>query len=276
MGDEAFEDDVGTEAFDEVDDKVDVFLRREEVKVSEICKILFRHPSALDELQLMEFEQRDGKRREDFRFVKKGIPTLPWQAENEVCAHTDATSSGACDGIDGLSVGVPTIDAQKRGIIDGFNAVFDNEEGATIQLLQIVEQGIRHTVGTGADDDADDIRNGKRLLVFGFKTIESVVGVGVGLKVSQILHVGVFAGKELLAFLELLGDGLFRDAIVRIERLVVAIGATACAHPTVAIGAGEASVERDFLGLHTQLLLQPKTIFVVYSHCTKTRSCVQS
>ena len=62
MGDEAFEDDVGTEAFDEVDDEVDVFVGREEVEVGRIRQILFRHPSALDELQLMEFEQRDGKR----------------------------------------------------------------------------------------------------------------------------------------------------------------------------------------------------------------------
>ena len=62
MGDKAFEDDVSTETLNEVNDKVDIFIRREKVEVDRIGKILFRHPSALDELQLMEFEQRDGKR----------------------------------------------------------------------------------------------------------------------------------------------------------------------------------------------------------------------
>ena len=62
MGDEAFEDDVRTEVLNEVNDEVDIFIRHEKVEVGRIYKILFRHPSALDNLQLMEFEQRDGKR----------------------------------------------------------------------------------------------------------------------------------------------------------------------------------------------------------------------
>ena len=62
MGDKAFEDDVSTEVLNEIDDEVDIFIRREEVEVDRIGKIFFRHPSALDELQVMEFEQRDGKR----------------------------------------------------------------------------------------------------------------------------------------------------------------------------------------------------------------------
>jgi len=208
--------------------------------------------------------------------MKQGIPTLPRQSENEVCTHTDATSSSACDGINGLGVGVPTIDALECCVIDGFDAVFDNEEGATVQLFQIVKQSVGHTVGTSTDDDANDIRHGERLLVFGFEMVERSIGVGVSLKVSQVLHVGIFSGKKVLPLLELFGDGFLRDAVVRIECLVVAIGAATCAHPTVSIGAGEASVEGDFLRLHAQLFLQPKTIFIVSSHCTKSHSCVQS
>ena len=208
--------------------------------------------------------------------MKQGIPTLSWQSENKVCAHTDATSSSACDGINGLGVGVTSIDAQECRIVDGLDAVFDNEEGATVQLFQIVKQGVGHAVGTSTDDDADDIRHGERLLVFGFEMVERGIGVGVGLKVSQVLHVGIFSGKKVLPLLELLGNRFLRDAIVRIECLVVAIGAATCAHPTIAIGAGEASVEGDFLRLHAQLFLQPKTIFIVSSHCTKSHSRAQS
>ena len=183
--------------------------------------------------------------------MKQGIPTLSWQSENKVCAHTDATSSSACDGINGLGMGVTSIDAQECRVVDGLNAVFNNEESSTVQLFQIVKQSVRHAVGTGTDDDADDIGHGKRLFVFGFEMVERGVGVGVGLEVSQVLHLGIFPGKKALPLLELLGNRFLRDAIVRIECLVVAIGAATCAHPTIAIGAGEASVEGDFLRLHT-------------------------
>ena len=90
------------------------------------------------------------------------------------------------------------------------------------------------------------------------------------MEIGQIFHLRVLLGKELLAFFKLLGDGLLGDAIVGIEGLVVAIGAATRAHPSITIGTGEASVERDFLHLHTQLFFQPKTIFVVSFHFTKT------
>ena len=168
-----------------------------------------------------------------------------------MCAHTDATSNSAHNGINGLGVGVTSIDAQECRVVDGFDAIFDNEEGATVQFFQIVKQSVRHAVGTGTDDDADDIGHGKRLFVFGFEMVERGVGVGVGLEVSQVFHIGIFPGKKALPLFELLGDGFLCDTIVRIECLVVAIGAATCAHPTIAIGAGEASVEGDFLRLHT-------------------------
>lgn len=50
MGDETFENDVSTEALNEINDKVDILIRREEVEVDRIGKIFFRHPSTLDEL----------------------------------------------------------------------------------------------------------------------------------------------------------------------------------------------------------------------------------
>ena len=50
MGDETFEDDVKTEALNEINDEVDILIRREEVEVGRISKILFRHPSTFDEL----------------------------------------------------------------------------------------------------------------------------------------------------------------------------------------------------------------------------------
>ena len=167
-----------------------------------------------------------------------------------------------------------TIDTQQRRIIHGLDTIFNNKEGAAVQLFQIVEQRIGHAVGTGANDETHDIGDRERFLIFGLEMIERIVGVCIGLEVGKILHLRIFSGKETLALLELLGDGFLRNTIVGIEGLVVAISAAAYTHPTVAIRTGEARVERDLLSLHTQLLFEPKTVFIVSFHCTNAHQSV--
>ena len=263
LGDEAFEHEVGSETFDEVDDEVDVFVGSEEMEVGGILLVFLCHSSATNELELVKLERGEGKGRQDVGFGKDGFPTLPWKTENEMSPCADATSRCTPNGIDGLGVSVTAIDALESGIIDGFDAIFDKEEGAVVEFRKVIQRGIGHAVGTGSDDQPHHIGNGERLLVLGFQVVECIVGVGVCLKVCQILHVGIFARKELLALLQLLGDGFGGDAIVGVEGLIVAIGATACAHPSVAIGTGETCVEGDFLHLHSQLIFEPNSVFVV-------------
>lgn len=64
LGNEAFEDEVGTEAFDEVNNEVNVFVGGKEMEVGGMFCIFLRHSGALDELELVEFEGGDGQRRE--------------------------------------------------------------------------------------------------------------------------------------------------------------------------------------------------------------------
>lgn len=263
MGDETFKNEVGSEAFDEVDDEVNVFVGSEEVEVGRILLVFLCHSGATNELELVEFEGGKGKRRQDVGFSKNGFPTLAWKPQNEVSTSSDATSSSTLDSIDGLSMSVPSVDALERGVIDRFDAVFNDEESALVEIFEVIQQGIRHTVRASANNQTDDIWNRKGFLIFGDEVGEGVVSVGICLEVSEVLHVGVFASKELLALLELLSDGFGGDAIVRIEGLVVAIGATTCAHPTVSIGTSETSIEGDFLRLHPQLVFQPNSVFIV-------------
>lgn len=274
LRDKALEDKVGTETLDEVDDEVDVFIGREEVEIGRIRGIFGSHASTLDELELVELEQSQGKVGKDGGFMEHCIPTLPRKSEDEMSTDADVTSSGSGDGIDGLSVSVTTIDTQQRRIIHGLDTIFNNKEGAAVQLFQIVEQRIGHAVGTGANDETHDIGDRERFLIFGLEMIERIVGVCIGLEVGKILHLRIFSGKETLALLELLGDGFLRNTIVGIEGLVVAISAAAYTHPTVAIRTGEARVERDLLSLHTQLLFEPKTVFIVSFHCTNAHQSV--
>ena len=263
MGDETFKNEVGSEAFDEVDNEVDVFVGSEEMEVGGILFVFLCHSSATNELELVEFEGGERKRRQDVGFSKNSVPTLAWKSQNEMSTSSDATSSSTLDGIDSLSMSVTSVDALERGVIDRFDAVFDEEESALVELFELIQQGIRHTVRASANDQTDDIRNGKGFLIFGDEIGESIISVGVCLEVCEVLHVGVFASKELLALLELLSDGFGGDAIVGIEGLVVAIGATTCAHPTVSIGTSETCIEGDFLRLHPQLVFQPNSVFIV-------------
>ena len=77
LGDETFEDKVRTEAFEKVNDEVNVFVGREKVKIGRILLVFLRHTSSSDELELMEFEQGERKGGEDVSLSKNGFPILP-------------------------------------------------------------------------------------------------------------------------------------------------------------------------------------------------------
>ncbi len=264
LGDEAFEDEVGAKAFKEVDDEVDVLVGREEVEISRMGLIFFGHACASDELKLVEFEHGEREGGKDFGFVEDVSPALPRKSENEVGTHGDASVGCSEDGINRLSVGVATIDTRQRRVIDGLDAVLDEKEGAAIQFFEIIQERIGHAVGPSADDEAKNIGHREGLLVFGFEVLERIVGVGVGLKISQILHFRVLLGKESFAFLQLLRDGFGGSTIAGIEGLVVAIGAASRADSAVAVGTGETSIERDFLSLNAQLGSEPCAVVVIH------------
>ena len=89
-----------------------------------------------------------------------------------------------------------------------------------------MKQGIRHTIRPGTDDQTDYIGNSERFFVFPFQGFQLTVSISIRLEVSKVLHLRILMGKEYLPFFQLLGNGLFRTAILRIESLVVAVSTT--------------------------------------------------
>lgn len=176
------------------------------MEVGGLLRKLLRHSGALDELELMEFEQGERKFGKNLRFVKQGVPTLPRKSKNEVSACANAMRRRAGDGIDSLGMGVATVDTRQCRVIDGFDAVFDNEESAMIEVGKIVEEVVGHTVWASAYDEAYDIGDGEGFFVFGLEILKGIVGVGVCLEVCEVLHVGVFAKEKMLALLQLSGN----------------------------------------------------------------------
>lgn len=138
-------------------------------------------------------------------------------------------------------------------------------------MLQVVKQGIGHTIWACADNEADDIGDGKCLVVFLKKIGNGVVSVGVSLKVGEIFHGGVLAGEKMFTFFQLLGNGLSSGTVGGVKGLVVAVGTTAHAYRSVAVGTGEAGIDRYFLGFAAVESCEPGAVFVVAGHSGNVR-----
>lgn len=79
MGDKAFENKIGTQAFYEIDDEVDVFVWGEKMEVGGVFLVFLCHTGALDELKLVKLERGERKSGEDAGFCKNGFLALTRQ-----------------------------------------------------------------------------------------------------------------------------------------------------------------------------------------------------
>ena len=175
--------------------------------------------------------------------------TLTWETEDEMSPDKDACSVGALDGLDAGLITVPPLDTLKAAVARALYTVLHEEEGALRELLEVVEEGLGHAVRARADDEPDDVFMTECLLVLRDAVLHLPVGIGVGLEVSEVLHLGVLPAEEGDAFVDLLGDALELRRVVRAEALIVAVGTASLAHRSVTGGAGEACSERDLLHL---------------------------
>ena len=185
------------------------------------------------------------------------------QAEDDVAAGQNATSGGAFHRIDGSPESMPAVDAAQGFIASALYAVLHQEKGLFVYRFQITQQFIGHAVGAGTDDKTYDSIYRQGFFVLPFQSFQFAIGIGVCLEIGKILHLGIFVGKEVLSFFQLPGDGFLSTAIVGVESLVIAIGATAVSFHSVAIGTGEAGIQRYLLYLVREVALQEERKFIV-------------
>ena len=132
-----------------------------------------------------------------------------------------------------------------------------------VHLLQIVQQAVGHTVRTGADDQAHHPVCRQGFLVFPLQVFQFTIRIGIGLEIGEILHLRIFVCKELLALFQLAGNGFLRTAIIGVEGLVVAIGATADSFVSIPVGARKTGIQRYFLYLIGKISLQKKRELII-------------
>ena len=128
----------------------------------------------------------------------------------------------------------------------------------SVHLFQIVQQAVRHTVRTGADNQPHHSICRQGLLVFPLQVFQLTIRIGISLEISEILHTRIFVRKELLALFQLTGNGFLRTAIIGVEGLVVTIGATADSFVSIPVGARKTGIQRYFLYLIGKISLQKR------------------
>ena len=150
---------------------------------------------------------------------------------------------------------VTAIDSLQGLIVGAFYTILHKNEGAPVQLLQIIQQFIAHAVRAGSYHDSHHILHLQCLLVHLPEEFHLSIGIGVSLEVSQILHIRIFSAEEGLSLLQLLRYRLLPVAIARVERPVVAISATTARYSPIPIRTGEPSVYRNLLNAEIRKLL---------------------
>ena len=146
---------------------------------------------------------------------------------------------------------VPTIDALKSLVVEGFDAQFERDEKSfVLKICQILQDIIFDAIGTCANDEPDNIFDRKSLLVTMAQQVQRSIGVGIGLEIGQILHIRILARKEALPCFELFADAGRAATVGRIERISTTEGASSRPNVSITIGTGESTIKHEFLEFH--------------------------
>lgn len=216
-----------------------------------------------DDLHLMDFQNVEIQVGNECSLPDALLCIFTRKSQNDVATREDAALMGLGDGLAGLLEGVAPVDEFERVVVGTLDAIFDDEEGPLIEAAQVIEQFVGYAVGARPNHDADDIIHTKRLFIERLEMGEGSVGVGVCLKVGEILHVGVFAGKELLALLQLLADAMAMVAVGGIEGAVVAEDAPASGNTAVAVRTCESRIHGNLLYAEGESAANPGAIIVI-------------
>jgi len=156
-------------------------------------------------------------------------------------------------------------------VVRRFHAIFDADVMVARQGLQVVQHFVRHRVRAGADDEPHHPRAGKGFRVTLFQDSERSVGARIRLEVSQVFLPGILGGKESLAFGNLRGDGRRCPAIIGVEAPVVAEGAASRPLRPIPVGAGETTVDGEFLHPFPEKRPEKRGVILVSFLCHNVR-----
>jgi hypothetical protein len=116
------------------------------------------------------------------------------------------------------------------------------------KFRQIIKLLLIHTVGTGTDDYADDLRMAESLFVKNLQPLKRGISVRISLEIRQIvLGCAVTHLMELYSLVHLLMETLACSAVGRMEGCIVAVGTSSAAYLSVTVRTCESGIKHDLL-----------------------------
>ena len=253
LGGKTLDNDVGTQAAQDLDKECDILLHAPEVEAFGVGIVLCRHGRGAKELKLMKLYGVDLQCIDTLGLVDEHPFALRGQAQDKVGASVQSALVAHGNGTLGGGKVVTAIDMFERLIVARLHAILYSHIFMLRQTGKVVELLLIHAVGTRADNDASNVGMRESLIVALTQTLQRAIGIGKGLEVCQKLtRLAVAAAVELHALVDLLGDALRALAIAWGERLVEAEGTAARREVSIAIGAGEARIDGDLLHTMTE------------------------
>ena len=162
-------------------------------------------------------------------------------------SRLDAGFVSLQNGLDAIVEVVAAVDSVEGAVEGAFDTIFDQNVGVACFFGQVVEQVVRHAVGSRTDGQAGDLIERKRLFVQTDQPVRVAIGVAICLKVGNEFLVVGLVGKESQSGLYLRANTMLVKTIGGCETLIIAEYTATSSFRAVAVRARSASGYRNFL-----------------------------
>ena len=186
-----------------------------------------------------------GWRSETYHHVLRFL----WKAQNQVNHGEDVPLFQIGHGLIEDGAGIAAVHLFSDGIVDGLKPQLHPQEGPAVVFRKQIQNLGGEAVGTGGNRQSHHARPGQGVVEQAAQHLRAGVGVGVALKVGDVLSLRPLAGQETDLIRN--GAGVMAGAVFGTEQTAShAFGA-------VSIGTGEAAVQRQLHNAAAEPAFQP-------------------
>ena len=174
-----------------------------------MCIVLCGHSRRAEELQLVELYRREWQRIYQLGLLDKHLVALAWKSQYKV--RSAMNSSLGSQGHSSLGAGevVTAIDSPKCIIVTRLDAILNGHISPLGQLCEVIQLLLIYAIGTCAYHNSRHFGVSQSLVVTLSEPLLRGIGVGVRLKIGQILLGGaVTSAVKLYTLVNLLCDAL--------------------------------------------------------------------
>ncbi|EJW97374.1 hypothetical protein EVA_14518 [gut metagenome] len=83
-----------------------------------------------------------------------------------------------------IFISMPPVNSQQSTIQSTFNTVFNQKKSLSVQDFKILQQFVRHTIGTCTDNQPNHIIHSQGLFIHSLQPFQFTIRIGISLKIS--------------------------------------------------------------------------------------------